>query len=146
MMGLELVVGYLSAYAFRKARRAGRGVDKEVDRAIDEGLERLHEIVSRKLGDDPSVLQLEREAQAGIENPRSSERVRLALEEAAQGDAEFAGSIEQALAQLKAAGGASVVAPSVRQLGIASHGSTVIQAGRDINQAGRDRNQQTWTT
>jgi broad specificity phosphatase PhoE len=137
MMGLELVVGYLTAYAVRKAHRVGRRLDDEVDRAIDDGLDKLHEIVSEKLGDDPAVLQLEREAEAGVENVRSSERVRLALEEAAETDPEFSRHIEEALARLKAAGAAPLAASVVHQVAVADHGSTISQAGRDVTQ-------QTW--
>ncbi len=137
MMGLELVVGYLTAYAVQKARRVGRRVDSEVDHVIDEGLDKLHEIVSEKLGDDPALLQLEREAEEGIENFRTAERVRLALEDAGDTDAEFTRRIEEAVAQLKAAGAEPVRVPVIQQLAIADHGSTVNQAGRDIRQ-------QTW--
>jgi hypothetical protein len=134
MIGLELVAGYLVAYAARKARRAGRGVDEEVDRVIDEGLGRLHEVVTDKLGEDPAVRQLEREADAGVGNPRTAERVRLALEEAADTDHEFGRDMAEVLQRLTSLDSDGSLSAAVRQTAVADHGSTVNQAGRDLIQ------------
>jgi hypothetical protein len=65
MIGLELAAGYLAAYAIQKARGAGKRVDAEVDYVIDGTLDRLHEVVSKKLGDDPAVRKLQGEARGG---------------------------------------------------------------------------------
>ena len=62
--GLELVVGYLAAWAVRKARRVGRHADAKVDRALDAGLRRLHELVAGQIGADPALLKLETETEA----------------------------------------------------------------------------------
>jgi hypothetical protein len=134
MIGLELVAGYLVAYATRKARRAGRRVDEEVDRVIDEGLGRLHEVVTEKLGEDPAIRQLEREADGGASSPRTAERVRLALEEAADTDGEFARDIAEALQRLTSLDSSGSLSAVVRQTAVADHGSTVNQAGRDLIQ------------
>ena len=53
MVGLELVAGYLVAWAVRKARRAGQRLDEETDEIMDAGLDRLHEAITAKLGSDP---------------------------------------------------------------------------------------------
>jgi hypothetical protein len=132
MMGLELVAGYLAAYAAQKARRVGRRVDDEVDRAIDEGLDLLHDVVTEKLGGDPAVAQLEREAVDGITSARTAERVRLAVEEAAEADGEFAGRLEAALGRLEALDAGRVTSTVVRQVAVADRGATVNQAGRDL--------------
>jgi hypothetical protein len=105
MTGLEIAVGYLFAWAVRKARRVAGRADQEVDRGLDAGMDRLHDLVSRKLGNDPALEQLSDEAEAGRQEPRSrtAQRVVLALEDAAEGDTEFADALQQAVEQLQAA-------------------------------------------
>ena len=44
-----VAVGYVIAWAVRKARRVGGRLDSEVDEVIDAGLDRLHEVVAAKL-------------------------------------------------------------------------------------------------
>lgn len=53
MTGLELVAGFLAAWAVRKARRVGGRLDEEFDAATDVGLDRLHEVIAGRLGEDP---------------------------------------------------------------------------------------------
>jgi hypothetical protein len=135
MIGLELVAGYLAAYAFRKARHAGKRVDIEVDYALDETLDRLHEVISEKLGDDPAVRKLRCEAEAGDATPRTAQRVTLAVEDAAEADDEFAERLRGLLRELASLEGSGPARSVVRQTATASHGSTVNQAGRDIVQS-----------
>jgi hypothetical protein len=132
MIGLELVAGYLAAYATRKARRAGRRIDDEVDRAIDEWLGRLHDLVTEKLGGDPAVRQLELEADGVADSPRTAERVQLALEDAADTDDQFASDIAEILRRLASLNVGRGISEAVRQTAIADHGATVNQAGRDL--------------
>jgi len=47
MIGLELVAGYLAAYAIQKAWRAGKRVDAEVDEFADRLRGLLRELASR---------------------------------------------------------------------------------------------------
>ena len=65
LIGLEVLVGYLIAWGMRKARRAGTRLDADVDEVMDAGLDRLHEMIAAKLGDDPAVAKLELEAATG---------------------------------------------------------------------------------
>lgn len=100
-MGLELVAGYLVAWAVSKVRRVGQGLDGEVDHVLDAGLERLHEVVAGKLGTDPAVAQLEIEAtQDGELSARTGLRVQYAVEEAVEQDEAFAAALEAVLAEL----------------------------------------------
>ncbi|WP_162952398.1 hypothetical protein [Streptomyces hundungensis] len=62
--GIEIATGYL-AWAVRKAQRMAGRADGEVDRVLDAGMDRLHEVVGRKLGDDPALRQLTDEASTG---------------------------------------------------------------------------------
>lgn len=135
MIGLELVAGYLAAYAIRKAQRTGKRADAEIDYALDGALDRLHKVISEKLGDDPAIRRFEQDAGAGTSTQRTAQRVTLAVEDAAESDAEFAARIREVLRELAAQEGNSLGPPSVRQTAVASQGSTVNQAGRDINQS-----------
>ncbi len=106
MVGLEVVAGFLAAWAVRKARRVAGAVDGQADVAIDAGLDRLHRLVIGKLGADTALSQLETEAVAGGASQRTQDRVRLAVEEGCDGDPEFAAALRQLLDQLAGLGAA----------------------------------------
>jgi hypothetical protein len=102
MSGVEIVVGYLFAWAVRKTRRLAGRADAEVDRALDTGMDRLHDLVSSKFGQDPVMERVREEAEAGYEEPsdRTRRRLALALEDAIETDEEFAKTLQGALEQL----------------------------------------------
>jgi hypothetical protein len=102
-MGWELVAGYLLAWVVRKAQRVGRRADAEADRVLDTALDRLHDCVSAKLGDDPAVTRLLTDGGTGTVSSRTAERVRLALEDAAETDPAFATSMRTAIEDVRAA-------------------------------------------
>ncbi|MFB7507688.1 chromosome partitioning protein [Streptomyces broussonetiae] len=104
MTGIEIVVGYLCAWGVRKARRVGDRADEEVDRALDAGMDRLHDLVSQKLGEDTALQRLTEEAASGQSAPsdRTRQRVQLALEDAAEHDPAFAADLEYAVQHLRA--------------------------------------------
>lgn len=106
MTGIEIAIGYLFAWAVRKAQRVAGQADDEVDRALDVGMVRLHDVVGRKLGDDPALQRLTEEAEGGRESlsDRTRERVLLALEAADETDDGFAADLEQAVAHLRSLG------------------------------------------
>lgn len=103
MTSVEFAVGYLFAWIVRKGRRVAGRLDGEADRALDAGMERLHAVVSAKIGDDSALGQLDREACAGQEEPgeRTRQRVVLALEDAAEGDPAFALALEEAVTAVR---------------------------------------------
>ncbi|MGW4563232.1 hypothetical protein ACWEN3_12745 [Streptomyces sp. NPDC004561] len=109
MTGIEIAIGYLFAWAVRKAQRVAGRADGEVDRALDAGMDRLHDLVSRKLGNDSALHRLTEEAASGRESPsdRTRQRVLLALEEADETDSGFAADLEQAVAHLQSLAPAS---------------------------------------
>jgi hypothetical protein len=114
MTGIEIAVGYVFAWLVAKARRVAGRADAEVDRALDAGMERLHELVSRKLGPDPALERALAEAEAGQQEPSQRTRRRLtdSLEDAAERDVVFAESLERFVTELqavaaRAGGGAS---------------------------------------
>jgi len=103
--GLELVAGYLSAWAVRKARRVGAKTDSEVDRVLDAWSARLHDLITANLVDDPAVARLEREATAGIHSERTRRRVQDTVDQAAEDDPAFAERLRQILDELAKDGG-----------------------------------------
>lgn len=127
MFGLELAVGYVFAWAVRKARRAAGTADGIVDQAVDAGVERVHRLVTERLGGDGALARLEEEATAGAEelSARTGQRLQLALEDEAERDPAFAQALEEAVAAAKAAQGGSVTASGD---GIAVGGDVTIRA------------------
>jgi hypothetical protein len=107
MSGIEVAVGCLFAWAVRKARRVAGRADTEVDRGLDAAMDHLHEVVSRKLGQDSALARLAEEAEEGREEPtgRTRQRLQLALEDAGEHDPDFAEALRQAVAQVQAASG-----------------------------------------
>ena len=131
MTGLEVVVTYLVARAIQKARRVGGRLNAEADRVLEAGMDQLHDAVSRKIGDEPALAQLDSEAAEGVENPRTRQRVLLALEEAAEQDPEFADTLGTLAAEIGKLSGAPQ--PAHVQTANANENSTIMQAGRDIS-------------
>jgi len=130
MTGIELAVGYVAAWVWRKARRIAGRADAEVDQALDAGMDRLHQLVSTKLAGDRALAQLETEAASNLDTesvtPRTRQRVQLALEDAAEADNDFATRLNDLIAQFrKAEGPRGVVAG---QHGLAVGGDVDIRA------------------
>ncbi|MFE5031265.1 hypothetical protein [Streptomyces sp. NPDC056683] len=111
MTGVEIAVGYVFAWAVRKARRVAGRADAEVDLALDEAMDRVHGVVTRRLGNDPELERLEAEAEAGQEEPSAltRQRVEAAVSRAVEEDAGFARELDVAVAAVqeaaRAAGG-----------------------------------------
>ena len=107
MTGAEIAVGYLFAWLVAKGRRVAGRADVEVDRGLDAGMDRLHELVSRKLGQDPALERAREEAEAGQTEPSERTQRRLAdsLEDAAERDGAFAQALEKLVKELQASSG-----------------------------------------
>ncbi|WP_333766753.1 hypothetical protein [Streptomyces sp. IBSBF 2435] len=132
MMGAEIAVGYLCAYLVRKARRAGDAADAEVDRTVDAGMAKVHDLVTRALGEDPALDQARSEAAS--EQAEVSEGTRRwvthALTGAAQGDAALAQALADAVKEVQAATAASTEpgAVTAQGEGIAVGGGVSVKA------------------
>ncbi|MFI1294433.1 hypothetical protein ACH4VM_39795 [Streptomyces sp. NPDC020792] len=102
MTGVEIAIGCLFAWAARKARRVGVRADQEMDRALDAAMDRVHAVVSGKLGQETALVRLDEEASAGRTEPtpETHQWLQLVLRDAVDRDAAFAETLRDALAQL----------------------------------------------
>lgn len=102
-----VAVGYLVSWAVRKVRRTAGRLDAEVDQVIDDGLDRLHEVVVAKLGDHPALAEMVQEAEAAGEADGVSDltrrRVELELVAAARKDDAFGQALMESVAQVQEA-------------------------------------------
>jgi hypothetical protein len=128
-----VIAGYLAGWALRKAGRIGRGLDAQADRVIDAALERLDAVVSAKLAGDPALTEVSHEAEQGEVSDRTKLRVELSLEAAAERDAGFAASLDEALRAVRAAGPGSGAGQVNQFTARASGHGRVYQAGGDLN-------------
>jgi hypothetical protein len=126
--GIEVAVGMLIAWAVRKARRVGDGVDKEVDTVLDAGLDKLHTVIASKLGGDTALEKLRIEAGGtGDVADRTRQRVQLALEDATEDDPAFANALDAAVQDVRAA---EPAAAQAGERGVAAAGDVTISADR----------------
>nr|QIZ02321.1 chromosome partitioning protein [Streptomyces sp. S1D4-11] len=128
MVGVEIAVGYVFAWLTRKAKASTDRADAEVERVLDAGMDRVHELVSRKLGQDPALERAAEEAERGLEEPSERTRRRLtdSIEDEAERDPGFAGRLEELVAQLQSAaqaGGVTTLSVNV------FYGSAAVQNG-----------------
>lgn len=101
-----VVVGYMVAWAVRKARRVGSRLDVEADGVIDAALDRLHEAVEAKLGGHPALAELVEEAEAAGDGEVSNltrQQVELALAAAARKDDAFGQVMTELVAHMREA-------------------------------------------
>jgi hypothetical protein len=102
MIGFEpFVVGYLASWVMRKVRRVGERADGRLDEVVDARVDRLCDLVLGKLGAEPAVQQLEREAAEGVDSERTRLRLQLAVEEAAEQDTEFADTLRSLVEEIR---------------------------------------------
>jgi hypothetical protein len=127
--GLDVVIGYLAGWVWRRARRLAGRVESRVDEAVDARLEKVYDLVAGKLGADPALGRLESEASADLDSPaavsdRTRQRVVLALEDALESDPAFANRLEELVSRLAGSG----AAVSASGHGVAAGGSVSIHA------------------
>jgi len=126
MTGIEVAVGCLIAWVARKATRVGVRADTEVDQVLDAGMDKLHELITDKLGSDPALAKLRAEVERDATvTTRTRDRVRLAVEDAADSDPEFAARMDSLVARIQQAEAATALAGSH---GTAVAGDVTIQA------------------
>ena len=96
-MGMEVVVGFLIAWAAGRARRVGRRINGLTDQALDHAVDQVWLVIAAKLGADPAIQRLVTEARetgdASVEIRADAARV---LQQTADGDPEFAARLRSA--------------------------------------------------
>ena len=139
MTGIEIAVVYLFAWAVRKSKRVAGRADAEVDRGLDAGMDRLHELVSRKLGPDPALERALEEAESGQEEPseRTRNRLTASLADAAERDLDFAEALAASVAELQTAAPLSAPVGSGAVSGNTFSGPTAVQIGHHNRQENR---------
>src|SRR5438094_10501057 len=100
-VGLEALAALVVAYLWRKAKRVAGRADAEVDRALDAGMDRLHEAVGARLGAG-ALAPLRAQAVEGVDQPRA-QALEGAIVDAARVDGEFAARLRQVVEALRAA-------------------------------------------
>jgi len=130
--GIEIAVGYVFAWAVRKLRRVAPRADEEVDRTLDAGMDRLHDLVSRKLATDPALERVLEEARNGSEelSDLTRRRLELSLEDASVRDDGFAKALAQAVTALQEASGATpsrtVTASGTRSVAVGGNAGRIV--------------------
>jgi hypothetical protein len=122
---VEIAVGYVCAWLVGKARRVAGRADAEVDRGLDAGMERLHEVVSGALGEDPALERAADEAGDGEVSARTRRRLTDALDEALEHDGELAATLREVLGEIAAL---TPAVASAREDGLAVAGGVDIRA------------------
>ncbi|MFC1442861.1 hypothetical protein ABUW04_31890 [Streptacidiphilus sp. N1-10] len=134
---IEVAVGCLVAWTWRKARKVGGRADEEVDFALEAAADRVHAVIARKLNGNSELERLSEEAEAGQEEPSvvTVRRVNEAVTAAVHSDPSFAEELEQAIARLdeakQQAGSAAAGA-----YGLAVAGNSTVSAGDNSFAAG----------
>jgi len=126
---MEFVIGLVVAWAIAKARRVAVRADGVVDQALDTAVDRIGELVTRRLAGDSAVAQLEAEAaDNGEVSARTRQRVQLAVEDAVEKSSEFGRELEAAVAAAHTAAQATGANGVIINGGVTGSGGLVIGA------------------
>jgi hypothetical protein len=106
MTDVDSAVGYLIAWAWRKARRIGGRIDRALDPGLQADLDRLDRVIAAELAGEPALNQLLFEAASDLDapavRPLTTERVRLALQDATEADPGSAVRLHHLVRQVQA--------------------------------------------
>ena len=102
MTGLEpLVIGYLTAWAVRKAQRVGNRADGAVDQVLDSAMDRLDALVRSRIGGDAAIARLEETASAGEPDASVTRAAEQAVASAATADPAFAAEMRKLVDEIR---------------------------------------------
>lgn len=129
MVGIEAAVGFVFAHLVRRADQVGERAEAKVDRSLDADLNRLHDLVSSRLGDDAALPRATEEAQQELLElaKRTWRRLADSLEDAAERDPGFAQELEELVEKLQSA---TVAAAGVHRA--VAFGGTAVGGNVDI--------------
>lgn len=146
MIEIPLVIGYLTAYALTKARRAAKRLDSIADDVLDDGLDRLDSLIRSKVSPHPALQALDCEAaaiagQSACGHGAMPERevsdstrrqLELCMSDAMAGDSGFAQQVARSLAGMTGEGVAKRGARGARSVSIKVSGNgSAFYAERD---------------
>ncbi|RFS84895.1 hypothetical protein D0T12_15405 [Actinomadura spongiicola] len=149
MTGTEWVAETAVGFLVRRLRRA----DSEAERALDAGMDAVHDLIVARLGADPAVTLLAEQAMVGPVSDRTVRRVTDAVAEEADTDPDFAERLRWLVEDLQRDERA-VTASGERSVAIGGDNSGVVSTGDDatnvsqratasgdarVYQAGRDQ-------
>ncbi len=110
MSGPEVVISCVVGWAAHIPRRGGRPADTEADRALDAGMQRVHDLVTARLEEEPRFRLLWAEIEAGgAPAGETLDAAARALGAASDDDPEFAARLHtlmEEVEQLRCAAGA----------------------------------------
>lgn len=129
-----LAVGALVRYVASKGARLAGRAGRDVDRAIDDRLDRIYETVRARIAGDRTAERTLDQLEADPADERRQARLEYALENLLETDPAFAGRLTPLLEGLAAPPGSVVV----RDAGPVALGGDVRQSGQYV--AGRDLN------
>lgn len=96
-MGVEMVVGFLVAWAVGKARRVGKQVNGLTDQTLEVVVDQVWMVVAAKLGADPAIQRLVTEArETGDASVETRASAAASLQQAVQQDQRFAAQLRAA--------------------------------------------------
>jgi|SRR6185369_15364467 len=103
--GLEIAIGYLGGWMYRKAKRVGGQVDGHVDAGLEAAGDRFGALVERKLAGDSALTRLEREAKtnSGAVSSDVASHAVWVVQTAADEDDAFAAALTAAIRELQQA-------------------------------------------
>ena len=101
MIGPEALCGVAVAWIWKSARIHAGHAGRIVNSAIGAALDRLDNLVQTRLGGDSALRLLRNEADSRTDNPRTRQRVELALRELVEADPGFGAELRELVAQLE---------------------------------------------
>lgn len=122
--GAELLAGAAISYVVRKLRRAGGRADAAVDRSLDQGVDAVEALVTRKIGQDQALARLRDQAVEGTETERAVRRAVDAVADAIEDDPRFARELKAMVDRLQSR--EATAGQEGREGGV--------HAGRDVHQ------------
>ena len=94
---MEVVVGFIIAWAAGRAQRVGQRINGLTDQALDQAVDRVWSVVATKLGADPAIHRLVAEArETGDASTEIQADAATVLQQAADDDPQFAAQLRAA--------------------------------------------------
>ena len=105
MLGVDALCALVAAWMWKSARiHAGR-LGRLANAGIQASLDKLEDTVQRRLSGDSALAQLKVDAESDRDNPRTRQRLELALQEIVEDDQQVAHALRELVGKLEATSG-----------------------------------------